>query len=283
MRISGLSPIPCSAISHIAGGQATGVRPPGRADGARPAAKRPPRDTVEISPEADREAGPVDSAAANQTDMKLVAQLSEAEQQVVQKLKARDREVRAHEQAHLSAAGPYAQGGPQYEYQTGPDNNRYAVGGSVNIDTSPIPGDPEATLRKAQVIRAAALAPASPSGQDMQVAAAAAKMEAEALAELRQQQSGGGTSAAENDEFVPSGESAEATAPPGESAMPPPGGPYATYKHDRPDLVVHRGEPSSVRGVPGPLPSYGSHRPFEQVDAAYGGTSGAGLLLDLLA
>jgi hypothetical protein len=47
-----------------------------------------------------------------------------------------------------------------------PDGCDYALGGEVAIDTSAIAGDPEATLRKMEQIRRAALAPANPSGQD---------------------------------------------------------------------------------------------------------------------
>ena len=107
---------------------------------------------------------------------------------VVDELKARDREVRAHEQAHVAAAGSYARGGPAYTYQRGPDGQNYAVGGEVSIDTSAIEGDPEATIRKAQVVRAAALAPADPSAQDRAVAAAATQMEAQARQDLQEQQ-----------------------------------------------------------------------------------------------
>ena len=124
---------------------------------------------------------------SREAELRLIGQLSEAEQRTVEKLKARDREVRAHEQAHVSAAGPHARGGPHFQYQKGPDNARYAVGGEVDIDVSPVTGDPDATVRKAQVIRAAALAPSDPSPQDHQVAAAATKMEAEARQELSQQ------------------------------------------------------------------------------------------------
>lgn len=49
------------------------------------------------------------------------------------------------------------------------------MGGEVSIDTSP-ESDPEDTIRKAQMIRQAALAPAEPSGQDRRAAAAAAQM-----------------------------------------------------------------------------------------------------------
>ena len=54
----------------------------------------------------------------------------------VERLTERDGEVRAHEMAHLAAAGSLAQGGMKLTYQTGPDGRQYAVGGSVKIDTS---------------------------------------------------------------------------------------------------------------------------------------------------
>jgi hypothetical protein len=111
-------------------------------------------------------------------------QLSEEEEEVVAELKSRDREVRAHEQAHLSAAGGLAQGGPSFTFSTGPDGQRYAIGGEVNIDTSAVAGDPAATLQKAQQIIAAANAPAQPSGQDRSVASQAASLAAEARSEL---------------------------------------------------------------------------------------------------
>lgn len=117
-------------------------------------------------------------------------ELSSEEEKQVQELKRRDTEVRRHEQAHKAAAGPYANGGPSYDYETGPDGKQYAVGGEVQIDTSKVANDPKATIRKAQVVRNAALAPESPSSQDRKVAAEASKMEAEArkeLAELRKE------------------------------------------------------------------------------------------------
>ncbi|WP_025899247.1 putative metalloprotease CJM1_0395 family protein [Sneathiella glossodoripedis] len=107
----------------------------------------------------------------------------EAEQEQIDTLKARDREVRAHEQAHAAVGGPYASA-PTYEYQTGPDGERYAVGGEVKIDTAPVPDDPAATVAKMEVVIRAALAPAEPSAQDKAVAAAAAKQRNEAQADL---------------------------------------------------------------------------------------------------
>jgi len=109
---------------------------------------------------------------------------SEEEQKQINDLKARDREVRTHEQAHLSAAGGIASGGATFSYQSGPDGVSYATGGEVQIDTSSVSGDPAATMRKADAIRRAALAPAKPSAQDQSVAAQAAAMAANAQAEM---------------------------------------------------------------------------------------------------
>ncbi|WP_068824613.1 putative metalloprotease CJM1_0395 family protein [Pseudomonas sp. BMS12] len=102
-------------------------------------------------------------------------------------LVSRDREVRAHEQAHAAVGGGYA-GAPTYTFRSGPDGKRYAVGGEVGIDTSPVPNDPAATLRKMEVVIRAALAPAEPSAQDRSVAAQATAQAAQARVELAQQQ-----------------------------------------------------------------------------------------------
>lgn len=102
-------------------------------------------------------------------------ELSQEEKKEVSELKKRDLEVRSHEQAHVAAGGAYVRGGPSFSYQTGPDGKRYAIGGEVSIDTSAVSGDPEATIRKMQVVRKAALAPGSPSSTDRSVAAAASQ------------------------------------------------------------------------------------------------------------
>jgi len=94
------------------------------------------------------------------------------EQKIVQQLQSRDREVRAHEQAHAAAGGALA-GAAKLNYTTGPDGKRYATSGEVSIDVSKVAGDPEATLRKLQQVQRAALAPAEPSSQDLKVAAQA--------------------------------------------------------------------------------------------------------------
>ncbi len=111
---------------------------------------------------------------------------NQAEQREIQELAETDRHVRAHEQAHLAAAGGLASGGASFEYQRGPDNQQYAVGGEVSIDVSP-GRTPQETIAKAARIRAAALAPADPSGQDRAVAAAATAMATQASAELAKQ------------------------------------------------------------------------------------------------
>jgi hypothetical protein len=113
-------------------------------------------------------------------------ELNQQEKQVVVKLQARDRAVRAHEQAHVTAGGSLVISGPSYTYQKGPDGINYAVGGEVNIDTSK-EADPEATIQKSQQIRRAALAPADPSAQDRAVAAQATQLATEARAELQQE------------------------------------------------------------------------------------------------
>lgn len=115
---------------------------------------------------------------------KATKELSQKEQQEISQLKQRDLEVKAHEQAHLSAAGSLAVSGASFTYQTGPNGVRYAVGGEVSISTSPVNGDPAATLKKADAIRRAALAPANPSSQDLIVASKATAMAGKARVDL---------------------------------------------------------------------------------------------------
>lgn len=113
------------------------------------------------------------------------SELSDEEQAQVAKLKQIDAKVRAHERAHAAVGGAHA-GAPSYTYTRGPDGQMYATGGEVAIDIS-AESDPEATLQKATQVAAAALAPADPSGQDRAVAAAAAQLRLEALAQIREE------------------------------------------------------------------------------------------------
>lgn len=114
-------------------------------------------------------------------------ELSESEEAEVEELKDRDQEVRQHEQAHMAAAGPYSRG-MSLDYTTGPDSKRYVTFGHVDIDTSPVSGDPGATIAKAQVIQRAASAPAEPSSQDKKVESQARSMEMKAREDLREEQ-----------------------------------------------------------------------------------------------
>lgn len=109
-------------------------------------------------------------------------ELTEEQEAVVRELKARDREVRAHEQAHKRVGGQYA-GAISYDFQRGPDGQSYAVGGSVPIDVSP-ENTPQETAAKMRIVIKAALAPAEPSAADRSVAAAAQSKLQEAQVEI---------------------------------------------------------------------------------------------------
>lgn len=109
---------------------------------------------------------------------------SQAEIKLIEELKKNDAQVRQHEMAHIAAGGRYITSGANFTYQRGPDGKKYAVGGEVGIDTSPVPGDPEATIKKMRQVKNAALAPADPSSQDLKVAANATSELSKALSEL---------------------------------------------------------------------------------------------------
>lgn len=124
------------------------------------------------------------SVAGDKGVTSSAGELTPEEHRIVTELQIRDRQVRSHEQAHLAAAGGYATSGASFQYQNGPDGKRYAVGGEVRIDVSR-ESDPEQTIRKMSVVRAAALAPADPSSQDRSVAASATAGIADAQRELQ--------------------------------------------------------------------------------------------------
>lgn len=109
--------------------------------------------------------------------------LSKPEMALLRELQKADQAVKAHEMAHLAAAGGYAKGGASFSYQRGPDGQNYAVGGEVQVDTGK-EATPEATIQKMQVVRQAALAPVDPSPQDQQVAAHATLQISESSKEL---------------------------------------------------------------------------------------------------
>ena len=163
---------------HSRGGSpVVGDRPTSNAQSADEKSKSDPRSVTEI-------VGHRVAQGVGDAETVTKTQLLE-EQKQVRKLSERDREVRAHEQAHASTGGQYT-GSPNFQYQRGPNGVNYAVGGHVSIDASAVEGNPRATLQKAQVIRRAALAPAEPSAQDRSVAARASQMALKAQAELAQ-------------------------------------------------------------------------------------------------
>lgn len=124
--------------------------------------------------------------------------LSKEQEAQVRDLKKRDAEVKAHEQAHAAVGGAYASA-PKYTYTRGPDGKKYAVGGEVQIDTSP-ERTPDATIRKMDVVIRAALAPAEPSSQDRSVARMAQQQRIEAQQQLAQQQADERGKLGENEE-----------------------------------------------------------------------------------
>lgn len=110
--------------------------------------------------------------------------LTQGEMRLLTELKQVDTEVRQHEMAHIAAGGRYITSGANFSYKRGPDGKNYAVSGEVGIDTSPVPGDPQATIQKMRQVKSSALAPANPSPQDLKVAANATAEVSKALSEL---------------------------------------------------------------------------------------------------
>lgn len=147
-------------------------------------------------------------AKAETTAGQAKKELTAEEQQQVKELKARDAEVKAHEQAHLTAAAGIGASAPSYEYQRGPDGQKYAVGGEVNLSFSK-GSNPEDTIAKAEAMRAAALAPAQPSGQDLSVARDAQRM----IQEAKQQESADAAKASEETQQPVQTEEAGESAP----------------------------------------------------------------------
>ena len=161
---------------------------PGDVTGSREAAKKISKVMEEEKPKGSIEKAKAEgSKLVSKEDEKGPDGLTEEERQKVEELKRRDAKVRAHEQAHSSAGGPYA-GAPRLQFTRGPDGKFYAVAGEVSIDTSAIAGNPQATIRKMQQVKRAALAPQEPSSQDRRVAAEADRKMLQARQEIREQE-----------------------------------------------------------------------------------------------
>lgn len=125
-----------------------------------------------------------DTQQQQATQKRAEQEIEQQNNRVVQQLKARDREVRAHEAAHAAVGGQYVTRGPSFTMQRGPDGRSYAIGGEVSIDASAVANDPEATLIKSETVRRAALAPAQPSPQDFRIAARSTQSAAQARIEI---------------------------------------------------------------------------------------------------
>lgn len=174
-------------------------------DGAVKVGTAPPDDAImlDLSPEgreAARKAALEEQAkkAAHGQDAGAKAEAPDGEgpeapagidDRVVDDLLQQDRAARGREQTMRAAAGSLPLGAASYAYKVGPDGRLYVVESSVNFDLTEIPGDPEATLRKAEQIRKAALAP---SPQDRATAALAASMALRARHVIQQKQSAAG-------------------------------------------------------------------------------------------
>lgn len=175
--------------------------------------------SAKVAGDGDAEAGAAGQGAlrAEDAESEGAGELTEAEQEEVQELQARDAEVRAHEQAHKAVGGQYA-GAIHYDTQRGPDGASYAVGGHVNISTSEVPNDPQATVAKMQQVVRAALAPAEPSSADRAVAASANGKAAEARREMAEETSEAMKAAGPNAEAEPGALASSPSAAPAEES-----------------------------------------------------------------
>ncbi len=164
-----------------------------------------------------------------ESDTKGIAEeeLSDTKNREVEELKKRDKEVKQHEAAHLAAAGRFATSPPHYEWERGPDGEKYAVGGEVGIDTSKVKGDPEATIKKMEQVERAAMAPASPSSRDYQVAAKAKNIANKAHSAIEKQKR------EENENNISTPEKAAPARP---ETLPPKANQQVTYYTQIPDV-----------------------------------------------
>lgn len=106
------------------------------------------------------------------------------DQKRLQELAEQDRSVRAHEQVVRAMAGSRIVKGTSYSYKVGPDGKLYVVDAEISFDTAEVPGDPRATLRKAEQLERAVLAAGEASPQDRAAAAAAAALASAARQQL---------------------------------------------------------------------------------------------------
>jgi len=123
------------------------------------------------------------TSASEKSTSSTSSELTSSEKAIITRLQATDIKVKAHERAHISAGAGVILSGANFVYQKGPDERLYAIGGEVAIDTAP-ENEPEATVKKMQIVRTAALAPSDPSPTDYQVAATASMLQMQARLEI---------------------------------------------------------------------------------------------------
>lgn len=156
-------------------------------------------DTVSASAVYNSRGLPTGSVSSTRTvlanDVDREATTSTELDSVLQDLSSWDSVVRTHENQHKEALGAYATGGIEYTFTQGPDGLDYAVSGRVSVNMA-TEDSPEQTLAKAETIRQAALAPATPSGADHAVAIRASKLADAARSELEAQEQMGITASA---------------------------------------------------------------------------------------
>ena len=158
-----------------------------RASGVELVAQREQLDaTLPVSGSPTNAAAPAGKTDSKSTIKAGPAELTAEQRRAVAELQEIDRNVRAHEQAHIQAGRGVITSGPNYTYTYGPDGKQYAVGGEVGIDTSP-ERKPEANIDKGVRIQAAALAPRDPSPQDYRVATVGGRLETQGRSDLAQQ------------------------------------------------------------------------------------------------
>jgi hypothetical protein len=115
----------------------------------------------------------------------------------VERLKARDAEIRTHGRARAAEAGGQT-GSVVYSCRTGPDGNRYAVTSEVDVRLGVVSDNPEATLRNAEAVRQAILsAPGDHSDGDWTIAARAQQEADNARRELNRSTRGAGRPSAQ--------------------------------------------------------------------------------------
>jgi len=106
-------------------------------------------------------------------DIKAVSYFRNLKQQAIRK---RYVEIYSHELAHKNAAGALA--GPIVIEK---DISGVPVGGHVSIQMPKVnPNNPEETIKKANIVKKAALAPSDPSSQDLKVASEADSVKSKA-------------------------------------------------------------------------------------------------------